>query len=253
MAIFNRETLVPELRGTRIALIPDAYLSDKSAISDDLIWAKAQSAALAVQRYLGVPLQPTHFYSDEPSDDEKAALNGAPYVVEPGYDMPPDFFSVSTWGALNLRVRPVISVSEVRFVYPSINGTVFTVPKEWIRIDAKYGSLRFFPSAQPLSAPLSVFTLQAMASGTTVPHMIRVKYVAGIDVNQPDYADVLDAVKRMIILKILTECYIPQSGSISADGLSQSVSADTAKFEEALYGTLDTLRQQIIGPVWGVL
>jgi len=253
MPLFTKTEVVDDLRQSRLALLPDGYLSNPSAISDDLLWAKYLAAEAFVSRYLGFPLQPTVFVSDEPTDEEKASFGDMPYVVEPGYDMPPDFFSVNNWGALLLRVRPVIEVQDVRFIFPSVSSSSFVVPKEWIRLDRKYGAIRFFPTAQAVSAPLSVFVLQAMGSGYTVPHMIRVRYVAGIDAKKPEYADVVDAVKKMSILKILTDCYLPQSGSISADGLSQSMSIDVSRFESSIYDTLDLLRQQVLGPVWGVL
>lgn len=253
MSLFTKDAIVAELRATRIALIPSAYLNDPAALTDDLIWDKARAAERQVSRLLGIPLEPTEIFPDEPTEAELTALAGKPYLVEPGYDLPPDFFSRQQWGSLLLRVRPVISISGVRIAYPGLIAQGFDVPLEWVRLDRKYGHVHFFPTAQVVSAPLSAFTMQAMGSGVTIPHMIRVRYKAGINANGDDFIDVLDVVKKMAMLKLLQDCYIPQSGSISADGLSQSMSADISKFEDGLHASIDSLREQLLGPIWGVL
>jgi len=44
----------------------------------------------------------------------------------------------------------------------------------------------------------------------------------------------LDAVLKKAALKILEDAFLPQSGSISADGLSQSMSVDMDKYHDAI-------------------
>jgi hypothetical protein len=51
----------------------------------------------------------------------------------------------------------------------------------------------------------------------------------------------------MASLSILEEQYIPQSGSVSADGLSQSVSLDMDKYSEMIETRIERLRQSING------
>jgi hypothetical protein len=57
----------------------------------------------------------------------------------------------------------------------------------------------------------------------------------------------------MTVLSIMSDAFTEQSGSISADGLSQSFSADLDKFKGSIDGELDTLRQSIHGIRMAVL
>lgn len=253
MSLFVKSTIVADIRATRLALIPAAFLNNPNAISDDYIFDKIRSAELEVSRKLTIPLSPVEIFTDEPTDAELAALDGEPYQVEPGYDLPPDYFSRQTWGMLRLRVRPVIAVHEMKLVYPSLGTSVFTVPPNWIRVDKKYGQINVFPSGPAQSAPLSIFTLQAMAMGSSVPFMIRIKYRAGIDASLPEFIDVMDIIKRTAMLHILLDSFIPQSGSISADGLSQSLSMDASKLQDSIDAVISRLKEQLLGPIWGVL
>ena len=54
--------------------------------------------------------------------------------------------------------------------------------------------------------------------------MMQVRYQSGIDIN--DYPDILDLIKQKAALSVLDDLFLPQSGSISADGLSESLSMD---------------------------
>ena len=46
--------------------------------------------------------------------------------------------------------------------------------------------------------------------------------------------EILDVIKKKAVLNVLADSYIPQSGSISADGLSQSMSMDISKYSDAI-------------------
>lgn len=221
--------------------------------SDAFLTRKLQAAELTIQRRLGIPLTPTLISCDELTASEIADLSGAPYRIEPGYDLPPDFFGVQTFGALLLRVRPVIAIESIRIVYPSTLSQLFEIPHNWIRLDKKYGQVRIVPGPGYNSAPVSVFMMQAMGSGATIPHMIRVRYRAGIDDSSPDYLDVRSAVFQQALIDVITAVMPPQSGSISADGLSQSFSSPLKDMAGTLDGQIALLKESILGPVWGVL
>lgn len=235
------------VRSLSATILPDAQFAD------DVLWAKVLAAETELAGLLNIPLEPTEIFTEPPTEQELLALGGRPYMVEVGYDMPPDFFSPGVWGALQLRQRPVRSVLRLSFVYPSQSNTVFTVPNDWVRLDGKYGQIRLYPSAQTVSAPLSIFTLQALGMGVTVPHMIRVRYSAGIDASLPEYADIRELVLHGAGLRVLQDMHFPQSSSVSADGLSQSESLDVSKGHEDWLGRVEAVRQRICGPIWGVM
>lgn len=251
-ALFVRNVDLPKLRGGHLAACAPI---NASKLSDDYLWDAMVAGENMVQRELSVFLEPTEVFPiSKPTPDEIAELNGRPFVVEPGYDVPPDFFSVQKWGALQLRQSLVTEIKRVVVAYPSVPTPIFTVPPEWIFFDAKGGILNIVPgSSSGLSAPLSVFTMQAMAAGYTVPHMLRVRYTAGLTKTHPLYASVRDLALRGAVLRLLHNSFLPQSASVSADGLSQSKSFDVSKYEEQLMSELYSLKQRLKGIVWGVV
>jgi hypothetical protein len=251
-ALFIRAIDVEILRSGSLDLASATY-AHLSALSDDTIWLKMVAAEAEVQRKLGVYLSPIEIFPSEPTPDELTALNGARYLVEPGYDLPPDFFAQGQFGFFTLRERPVISIAEIKLKYPNQGGASFTIPQEWIRLDNKYGQVSLFPSAISVTAPLSIFVMQAMGSGFNVPHMIRVRYTAGLSNTSEFFPDVVDLVRRVAVLRLLHDSVLPQSGSISGDGLSESISTDMDKLQGATDDMINTLKMQLVGPVFGVM
>lgn len=251
-SLFVREIGIARLRGRTISLA-SASNHALSSLSDDVIWAKLVAAESQLSGLLGVPLCPTEFFSHQPTDEEVLSLNGGPYQVEPGYDLSPDVFSTAVRGSLALRAAPVIEIKSVDIVYPSMNTAAFSVPLDWIKLDKKYGHIKVFPKTQSVNAPLSIFAVQAIGSGITVPHMIRIRYVAGIDSSNSAYPEIIDLVLRMAVLRMMHDSFIPQSGSISADGLSQSSSMDVGKLQDSCDADIKSLRDRIHGPMFGVL
>ena len=77
--------------------------------------------------------------------------------------------------------------------------------------------------------------------------MIRLRYRASLKNAAKDYPDLVDIVRKMAVLRILHDAYLPQSGSISADGLSQSTSLQMAAFQGEIDSALDHLAQSIHG------
>ena len=70
--------------------------------------------------------------------------------------------------------------------------------------------------------------------------MIQLKYTAGLSNVACKWPDVLDVIQRAAVLRLVQGYYLPQSASISGDGLSQSQSFDGQKHQdliaEALFG-----------------
>ena len=53
------------------------------------------------------------------------------------------------------------------------------------------------------------------------------------------YPELLDCIKKKAVLKILGDAFLPQSGSISADGLSESLSVDMDKYHDVVDAILN--------------
>lgn len=69
--------------------------------------------------------------------------------------------------------------------------------------------------------------------------MVHLEYVSGLVDAETKYPDLLDAVKKMAVTKIITDTFLPQSGSISADGLSESMSVDISKYNDLIDRIID--------------
>lgn len=253
MSLFpTKATIVAELRADRLVLAGKYFKA--SALSDDYLYSKVVTAEAQAARSLRVPLEPTTFFAGEPTADEITAVGTNPWQEESAYDYEPDLWNPEDWGYLVLRQKPVISVSLVEFVYPSPVAGTFAIPANWIRLDKKAGHIRFVPAgASVMSGAFGSMILSMMAGGRNVPQMIRVRYVAGLSNAATAYPDLISLIKKMTVLSIMSDAFTAQSGSISADGLSQSFSADLDKFKGGIDGELDALRQSIHGIRMAVL
>lgn len=210
-------------------------------LSDRAILQKLRVAERDIARSLKVRLKPTMIFPYTPSQEEIDALEGMPYDEEPGYDYDAGFFWADSWGFLVLNERPVQRVDFVRFGYPSPQNTFYDIPSGWIRLDRKAGQVRLVPVGQTFTAPLNAFIMQVMGGGRSVPYMLQAKYVAGLDNVKEDWPDLVDVIIKEAVLTIIKGAFQPQSGSISADGLSQSISIDMAKYSE-------TIQESLFGP-----
>lgn len=229
----NRFTAVAAMRRDRL-LMAAAGAGKLGEVSDDYLWDKLLAAEAAVAHTLRVPLQTTQFFSDEPTQPEIDALPaGMPWKVDPGYDYHPDFFRSEGWGYMQLRNKPLLSVQEVRVVFPSAAASTFySIPADWIRIEKKYATVQFIPASGSGSVPLNAFMLQALGMGRHIPFAIRVKYRAGLVAGE--WPDLLDVVLKKAVMATVEDKFLPQSGSTSADGLSQSVSIDMEKYRDTI-------------------
>ena len=217
--------------------------------SDDYLFDKLRAAESYVQHAIRCYLAPTVIIPDDAPQSEVDALEaaGTRFAQEAAYDYDPEFFQGERWGYLVTKQRPLISVQSIKFAYPAPGSQVFEIPHEWIRLDRLYGHIRLVPASMAFSAPLSAYIMQALGGGRTVPFMIQVRYTAGIKDINSEYPELVTAIKRMAVLNVLKDSFTPQSGSISADGLSQSISADMDKYHDSIDKTLDVVRDAIHG------
>lgn len=204
-------------------------------VSDDYLWNKLRAAESEIAHELRVPLVPTTFFPETPSADEIVALGGQPWGVDPGYDYDPVAFGYNDkWGLIKTRQKPIQSVIRARFAYPGGPQSHYDLPLDWLRMDKKYGSIQFVPSSTAFIAPLNAFVMQAIGNGRTIPLAIQLTYVAGLENAAEKYPELLDAVLKKATLKVIEDAFLPQSGSISADGLSQSLSNDMDKHRDTI-------------------
>jgi hypothetical protein len=237
--LFIRDIAVAEMRTERLVMLARTYFPGL-VLTDDYIWQKILVAENETGRDLRVPLVPTQFFALDPTPEQIAALPaGMPWAIDPPQDYDPDFFQGERWGFMVLRNKPVIDVQLVQFIYPSPTIGFYNFPLDWLRIDKKYAQVRFVPASSAFTAPLNAFLMQALGGGRTIPFAFNVMYTAGIDAT--DYPQLLDVILRRAALKILEDFFLPQSGSISADGLSQSLSF-------AMDGYRDMIDVTLYGP-----
>lgn len=244
--------------GTESALFPERLSAVASLqsqlsgmgydVSEADAWASIKAAEADAQRKLRVFLKPTYVLPfPVPATDLAAVPEGTPWVEEPGYDYEPDLFQGEGWGYLVTRHKPIISVDYVQFAYPQPLNSVWNLPLEWLRLDKKYGHIRIVPAGTSYSAPFSAWMMQVLGGGRNIPQMIRVRYKAGLENAALQYPDLVDAVKKMAILRLVETAMPGTSESISADGLSQSKSLDLNQYRDAIKTKLDAVSEAIHG------
>jgi len=219
------------MKTDRLVGLAKTYL-DGFEPSDPLILQKLKAAEAELKRELRVLLEPTTIFPYTPTEEEIGALDGEPYLEEPGYDYDPEFFRAERWGYIVARQHPIISVEFVRFAYPAPTTQFFALPSDWLRIDKKYGHIRMVPASSSFAAPLGAFLLQALGGGSTIPSMIQVKYKAGLANAREDFPDLIDLLYKKASLSLIEDQFVPGGGSISADGLSQSFSVKLQDYRD---------------------
>lgn len=124
---------------------------------------------------------------------------------------------------------------------------VYEVPIEWVRVDPKVGRINLVPTQSVLALPLNAFILSALGGGRSIPLMLHVRYRAGLANAAADWPDILSVIKMQALLDVLNDRFVPSSGSVSADGLSQSISYEADKYADTVSKKLDKLRSAIHG------
>lgn len=250
MSILDQADAVEEMLNDRLPSI--AQYIGGGMPTPQAIWRKLQAAEAEVSRKLAVPLSPIEVFSvEQPTSDEIAALDGAPYIVDPGYEMEGGWLGSFQWATIKLLRRPLIEVKSVKFVYPTITMPIYDVPLDWVYPDRKSGIIQFTPKPTSAGVAPSILSANIMSQGSTVPQMVRVHYTAGLTPDHELMPEILDVLFQLATLGFMR--FSAQSGSISADGLSQSKSVDVNKFKESIDDQLEGLKERIKGPTFGVL
>lgn len=249
-ALFPEPTAaIAEFRSDRLTLLAASLLGDSYSPSDSYIQGQLAVAEADAQRRLRTFFAPTVVFAYEPTTAEIDALAGAPWHEESAYDYEPALWNVDDWGYLVLREAPVIELDSVTLAYPAPMQGFYSLPLEWCRLDKKAGHVRFVPTGTGLTAgPLSTFLLSSMTGGRNIPQMIQIRYVAGLQNATTDFPDLVDTVIKMASLRIVQDAFLPQSASISADGLSQSLSAAMQGYRDGIDAQIDALMSFIHGP-----
>lgn len=241
----SRLVALTKLRRDRLVMAAAGALPEVT-LTDDYLWDKLLAAEADASRELQVFFEPTKLFPDTPTPEEISALDGKPWAVDPGYDYDQDLLQPGGWTFIALRKKPVVSLESIKFVFPS-SGVIYTVPETWTKVDKKYGHVRFIPNGSAFTHPMGGMLVHTMGM-QTAPQFVEIRYTAGLSNAAAEYPDLLDLVQRMAVLGLLGDAMLPTSGSISADGLSQSVSPpDMEKLRGEVDRMLDTLRTRLHG------
>lgn len=232
-SLFIKDIVVNELREDRL-MAAAAGTFQNIEVSDDYLWEKIRAAESELSHTLRVPLVPTKFFPIQPTQAQLDELDGMAWAIDPAYDYTPDMFHFEKWGYFVTRQRPIVSVERLRFAYPSQDTGFFDVPADWIRIDARYGHIRLVPSSPAIFTTMNAFIMTALAGSRSIPFMLQLIYTAGLTDVANTYPELLDVIKKKAVLKVIADAFLPQSGSISADGLSQSMSVDMTKYHDSI-------------------
>ncbi|CAB4137279.1 hypothetical protein UFOVP326_17 [uncultured Caudovirales phage] len=250
----NLAAAVSQLRRDRLVAVAAQYLPDLH-LHDEYLLERLVSAEREATRQLGFFLTPREILPNGHPPAERAALEaeGKVVEVEPGYDLTPGFWSGTAWGELYLRHRPVLAIHGVRLAHPLPSSSTYNIPQEWMRWDRDKGVLNLVPNVSAIGIPLNAFALSIVGGGRSVPLMIQVRYRAGLENAARDHPDILSAIKALAVLETIEDKFIPASGSVSADGLSRSMSWDPDKFREGVETKLKGIRRSVLGVMMAVV
>lgn len=232
-SLFIKDIVVNELRRDRLVAAAAGVLQDVN-VSDDYLWKKIRAAESEISHQLRVPLVPTRFFPIQPTAEELAELGDMAWEIEVGTDYDPQNFFRDKWGFIVTRQKPIISIQRMRFVYPTQDSGYYDIPLTWLTFDAKYGHIRIVPNSAAVLTSMSGFVLTNLASGRVIPSMVQFIYTAGLTDVANTYSELVDCIKKKAVCKIVADAFLPQSGSISADGLSESLSVDMSKYHDAI-------------------
>lgn len=250
----DRAATLTEMRRDRLLSVAQNYMPDVE-VSDDYLWGKLRSAEGQASKALRCFLTPREVVPQDMPEEKKQALRdaGETVVEEPGYDFDPGLFSAGAFGALRLRHRPVLKIKGLQFVYPGTSNPLFDVPVEWLRVDRKYGHVQFVPVGTYMQGQIGGFVLSSVGFASAMPLAIQIHYRAGLEDAAEEHPDLPDLLKKMAVLAVVEDQFLPASGSTSADGLSQSISWDAEKYQGSIDKRLERLRQSIGGITMGIL
>lgn len=232
-SLFIRDVVIEELRNDRLVAASAGALQDVH-VTDDYLWSMIRAAEAEIAHTLRVPLVPTRFFPSQPTEWQIAELDGMAWEVESAPDYESQMFAGDRWGYIVTRQKPIIDVQRMRFVYPTEANGWYDIPLEWLSLDKKYGHIRIVPTSNAVLTSMAGMVMTSLAGGRTIPSMVHLEYTAGLVDAETNWPDLLDAIKKTAVLKVIGDAYLPQSGSISSDGHSQSISTDMSKYRETI-------------------
>lgn len=185
------------------------------ALSDEAILRKLYAAEDFYERDLQMRFKQTRVFSDVfgrqngvfPADTTFALpgdYDPLTDIDEPAYNYPDYFFNYSTWGQFTLNYRPIINIERLAFAFPGTRP-LYTPPKNWLRIDRKYGTVQIVPSSgEVLVSVLAGFILRIAGGARGVPQSIFVDYTIGFlpgELEQ-NHQDLIEGVKLRTIMNL---------------------------------------------------
>ena len=218
-------------------------------LSEGYIKGQLNVAARDLERQLRVWLTPREVVPEGTPQADIDALKAAgnEVEIEPGYDYSPMMFQGDSWGFIETRHRPIINVTSMTFNFPTPKETIWNIPLDWLRLDKKYGQINIVPLNSAMFLPLNAYLLSVIGGGRNLPLMLRIRYRAGMQDIEDKEPDIWDLIFKMAILSVIDDQYLPMSGSISADGLSESSSWDPHKYRDLISRRVETIRQSLHG------
>lgn len=249
MTIFtNMPQEIASLKAARLMMLLQNYLEGVT-LPDSYLEERLIAAESMIERDLRIFMTPREIVTPSTTEAQRNALIAAGNTLEeePGYDYDPALFQGNTWGLIQLRQRHAISVSHIGFYYPAPISLVYEIPIDWVRLDRKPGLINLVPSQTILALPLNAYILSAIGGGRNIPLMLHIRYRAGLENVRQDWPDLVSVIKRQAMLDILGDYFMPGSSSVSADGLSQSISFEAEKHQEDIDSKMTKLRSALQG------
>lgn len=144
------------------------------------------------------------------------------------------------WGYVDLRKFPVISIDRVQLIYPT-GQKIIQYPPEWIKLYNRQGRFQIVPTSGTVNQVLIGRGGQYLPLMTghlmhSVPQLIWVDYTVGLEHLPADMFLGIANKAGLDILAVISEAKTrgANSKSISADGLSQSVSFGSRAYDRRM-------------------
>ncbi len=242
---------IETLKNDHLIRVAGNYWPDVT-LQNSYIWEQLRAAENEAEHILRIPLQPIEIFPNStPQFDIDAWVSSNPdkrYEIEEGYDYEGVMYKSNRWAFIVTRRKPIQKVTSYDFVYPMAGNVVFSIPSSWIRVDKHAGSIQIIPSGPLLGqGNLNTFFISLIQGGRDIPQMIKIRYTAGLSDAISQYPSLVALVKRMAVLRMIDDAFIPDSTSLSADGLSESLSVTISNYEDKKDKELQTLRQKLQG------
>jgi len=227
---------VEELRRSYLFGIPIENFEGE-ALSDATLQLFIDNAVSNLEHYLDISITPRSIEEDQD------------YAFNQYWD----------WGYFKLQNFPVIQVDSMELIYFKDNDGVPEVIKElpasWIRLQPHDGIIRLIPNSR-FSTNFQVGNNGAffpqILKLQNVPHLWKLKYVAGFDHGKVPYLvnqaiALVASIQALIIAGNLVVGAGIAAESISIDGLSQSITTTSSAENSAYSATIKEYQRLLYG------